>query len=446
MDSQYVSRTLGRCLSEGLAELMELRPLDPIEFLSLWIRQYKHNQQLELEKASHQRQLEEEQRRLQDETLHQKILQEEQNRIRAAHEPIQRVPESADESKPADLNQREDERETAADPADHTESETVNELNDQVINHMMIPSIREVYKAKAAAHLLCVFPHQEEETNEDQTSEILNPQEPLPQEDHSDTQNESNEADAPSEENQPGAEKTEDSDQRQIKLDDSGVALYAVVKENIGIEIQDFRPYFNGEIFQDEKRGFYGPQERWMGVSGILRSGVWTNGWRAYQNGYWGNVRGEGFILGAVYVIGPRQQEASELSSLKPQLDDSGVALYAVVKENIGTEIQDFRSYFNGEIFQDEKMCFYGPKRRTMRGLGIARFGVWRNILQVWRKGYHGNTKGEGFVLGGLYVIGPENQGILLEHHEKEFGDKADLSAVRKAVSRIQKTEETREN
>ncbi|XP_048027418.1 DPY30 domain containing 2 [Megalobrama amblycephala] len=191
MDSQYVSRTLGRCLSEGLAELIELRPLDPIEFLSLWILKYKHNQELKLEKAAHQRQLEEEQRRLHEETLHQKILQEEENRIRAAHEQIQTVPESADESKPADLNQREDERETAADPADHTESEAVNELNDQV-----------------------------EETNEDQTSEILNPEEPLPQEDHSDTQNQSNEADTPSEENQPGAEKTEDSDQRPIKEED----------------------------------------------------------------------------------------------------------------------------------------------------------------------------------------------------------------------------------
>lgn len=49
MDSQYVSRTLGRCLSEGLAELIELRPLDPIEFLSHWILKYKHNQELELE-------------------------------------------------------------------------------------------------------------------------------------------------------------------------------------------------------------------------------------------------------------------------------------------------------------------------------------------------------------------------------------------------------------
>lgn len=73
-------------------------------------------------------------------------------------------------------------------------------------------------------------------------------------------------------------------------------------------EIQDFRAYFNGEIFLDQQRGFYGPQERWMSVSGILRAGVWMNGWRAYQSGYWGNVRGEGFVLGAVYVIGPGQQ------------------------------------------------------------------------------------------------------------------------------------------
>jgi len=45
-----------------------------------------------------------------------------------------------------------------------------------------------------------------------------------------------------------------------------------------------------------------------------------------------------------------------------------------------------------------------------MRSLGIARLGVWKNLLQVRRKGYRGNRKGEGFILGGLYVIGPQNQ------------------------------------
>ncbi|KAL6475753.1 hypothetical protein MHYP_G00167930 [Metynnis hypsauchen] len=78
--------------------------------------------------------------------------------------------------------------------------------------------------------------------------------------------------------------------------------------------------------------------------------------------------------------------EASELSSLRPQLDAFGVPLYAVVKENIGTEIQTFRAYFNGEIFLDEK-------------------------------------------------------GILMEHQEMEFGDTADLRSVLEAVRKVEKAE-----
>ncbi|KAI5606695.1 selenoprotein U 1a, partial [Silurus asotus] len=129
-------------------------------------------------------------------------------------------------------------------------------------------------------------------------------------------------------------------------------------------------------------------------------------------------------------------QEASELLSLKPELDELGVPLYAVVKENIGTEIHNFRLYFSGEIFLDEKQSFY--QQRKMTYSGFTRFTMWRNILRVWRKGYQGNIKGEGFILGGLYVIGPENQGILMEHQEKEFGDKADLRSVLQAVKKVQ--------
>lgn len=46
-------------------------------------------------------------------------------------------------------------------------------------------------------------------------------------------------------------------------------------------------------------------------------------------------------------------QEASELSSLKVQLDKLGIPLYAVVKESIKTEIQDFKAFFAGDIFVD---------------------------------------------------------------------------------------------
>ena len=52
----------------------------------------------------------------------------------------------------------------------------------------------------------------------------------------------------------------------------------------------------------------------------------------------------------------PRLQEAAELSSLKPQLDELGVPLYAVVKEDVGTEVQNFQPFFKGEVFLDEKV------------------------------------------------------------------------------------------
>ena len=39
----------------------------------------------------------------------------------------------------------------------------------------------------------------------------------------------------------------------------------------------------------------------------------------------------------------------------------------------------------------------------------------------------------------GVFVIGPGDQGILLEHRETEFGDQADLSEIMKAVKKMKK-------
>ncbi|KAM7370574.1 hypothetical protein PAMP_010106 [Pampus punctatissimus] len=134
--------------------------------------------------------------------------------------------------------------------------------------------------------------------------------------------------------------------------------------------------------------------------------------------------------------------EAAELSSLKPQLDELGVPLYAVVKEDVGTEVQNFRPYFKGEIFVDHKHIFYGPKQRRMGlSLGLVRLGVLRNLVQAREKGYLGNKNGEGLILGGLYVIGADKQGILLEHREKEFGDKAHISSILEAAKKINKSQ-----
>uniref|UniRef100_A0A8C9MHY7 Peroxiredoxin-like 2A n=1 Tax=Serinus canaria TaxID=9135 RepID=A0A8C9MHY7_SERCA len=101
------------------------------------------------------------------------------------------------------------------------------------------------------------------------------------------------------------------------------------------------------------------------------------------------------------------------------------------------TEVEDFQHYFKGEIFLDEKKGFYGPHRRKMLLSGFLRLGVWQNFFRAWRGGYSGNLKGEGITLGGVYVIGAGRQGVLLEHREKEFGDKVSLPSVLEAAEKI---------
>ncbi|CAL9687470.1 unnamed protein product [Knipowitschia caucasica] len=133
------------------------------------------------------------------------------------------------------------------------------------------------------------------------------------------------------------------------------------------------------------------------------------------------------------------REEAAELSSLQLQLQDMEVPLFAVVKENIGKELDTFKKFLTGKVYVDHKKHFYGPVQRCMFLSACLRIGVWRSLWRAYRKGFRGNLRGEGFVLGGVFVIGPGDQGILLEHREKEFGDKVNMLAVITAVRKMQK-------
>lgn len=60
-----------------------------------------------------------------------------------------------------------------------------------------------------------------------------------------------------------------------------------------------------------------------------------------------------------VLCVIPTLKEATELSSLKSQLQHLQVPLFAVVKENLGKELDGFKKFFSGKVYVDHKVCFY---------------------------------------------------------------------------------------
>ncbi|XP_064230457.1 DPY30 domain-containing protein 1 isoform X1 [Aotus nancymaae] len=47
MESIYLQKHLGTCLTQGLAEVAKVHPVDPIEYLALWIYKFKENVTME---------------------------------------------------------------------------------------------------------------------------------------------------------------------------------------------------------------------------------------------------------------------------------------------------------------------------------------------------------------------------------------------------------------
>jgi len=86
----------------------------------------------------------------------------------------------------------------------------------------------------------------------------------------------------------------------------AGVQLHAVLHEPCNSKCtKHFTQYFNGDIYIDDEKVFFGPQQRRLGVMGMLRFNLYSKVWSAKNKGVEGNMHGDGTLLGAVYVIGP---------------------------------------------------------------------------------------------------------------------------------------------
>uniref|UniRef100_A0A1I7TGH4 Peroxiredoxin-like 2A n=1 Tax=Caenorhabditis tropicalis TaxID=1561998 RepID=A0A1I7TGH4_9PELO len=86
-------------------------------------------------------------------------------------------------------------------------------------------------------------------------------------------------------------------------LKEKGIELAAVVHESRGAN--EFKSFFpGGEVYLDQDRTFYGPNERWLPIwVGFLRFGTYQNVYKAKKAKIEGNMEGEGRLLGGVYLI-----------------------------------------------------------------------------------------------------------------------------------------------
>jgi len=131
------------------------------------------------------------------------------------------------------------------------------------------------------------------------------------------------------------------------------------------------------------------------------------------------------------------RDEALALSSIQPDLARLQVPLLAVLHETLGAD--EFTNFFKGPLYLDTEKTFYGPKLRKMLLLGFLRFDTYMNLYRSKQAGTEGNLKGDGTILGAVYVLGPGDQGVIFEHREGTFGDNVNVTQVMEAVKLMKK-------
>lgn len=111
-----------------------------------------------------------------------------------------------------------------------------------------------------------------------------------------------------------------------------------------------------------------------------------------------------------------------------------------MLHENIPAEVEDFRPFFpGGSLYLDGDRRFFGPTERRMLLTGFLRADVYAQIFRTKQKNVPGNLKGDGTLLGGVFVLGPASE-VLYEHREGAFGDHCDIAEVLNAVEKLEKS------
>lgn len=142
------------------------------------------------------------------------------------------------------------------------------------------------------------------------------------------------------------------------------------------------------------------------------------------------------------------RKPAADLHAKKDELNKNGVRLVAIVKENLDTEIDDFkaRAWPEADLFMDESKLMYkiahGGSFTKVTAGGICKYICnifccnkrrFRNAKAA-QDDYGMNYKGEGAIYGSILVVDGSGR-IVYSHAEKAMDDHPDVADVVSAAT-----------
>jgi len=129
------------------------------------------------------------------------------------------------------------------------------------------------------------------------------------------------------------------------------------------------------------------------------------------------------------------RHQAGELSQLSEEFKKRNVGVVGVLHEAAGAD--QFHPYLkDSQLYFDEKKHFYGPEERWLPiWMGALRLSSYWEAYEANKAGFKGDMKGEGRLLGGVYLI--KGNEMLYSHLEKQWGDRANLDELRAALKNV---------
>ncbi|TPX61017.1 hypothetical protein SpCBS45565_g07357 [Spizellomyces sp. 'palustris'] len=123
------------------------------------------------------------------------------------------------------------------------------------------------------------------------------------------------------------------------------------------------------------------------------------------------------------------REEASNVAKYKEQIQSQGVSLAAVVHERFGAKDFGQKHWSGLPLYFDEKKDMYkilGRGKFNWMGLdGLVSLNAYKALFRARNAGFEGNVKGEGRILGGLFIVSKD--GTHYEFAEKEWGEHAPI-------------------